>query len=235
MTNANIIGNYNFLGAPGRPYSGGVLANPGFDLVHVTFVHATPLAAGLDAAVKCVLAANRPVLSIAGFELRIPAPLTADGFETFNKTYIAKLQEIGLDVEQTIPTARTNVATSLSPVTEASVHGFTYSTPGPSERHSFLMSGVAEEAPADVATMLDSIMTSLSSRMSELGASWEDATVIQLYGLDEMQQPVVDRVLRRVGQAAARGIHWFPSLPPIQGLRLEIDVRSAGTEVFSSA
>ena len=235
MTTQNAVGNYRFLGAPGRPYSGGVLVDGGFDLVHVTFEAALPLAAGLAAAVQHVTAATRPVLSIAGFELRIPAPLTGDGFESFNKTYIAKLLELGLEVGHAIPTARTNVATSINPVTEASVHGFTYSVPGNSRRRAFLMSGVAEEAPADVPTMLESIMTSLSSRMGELGASWDDATVVQLYGVDELQQPVVERVLKRVGRAAARGIHWFPSLPPIEGLRLEIDVRSAGTEVFAPA
>jgi len=65
--------------------------------------------------------------------------------------------------------------------------------------------------------------------------SWEDATAIQLYGVDEVQSLLVENVLRRLGPAAVHGIHWFPSLPPIEGLRLEIDVRSAGTELVLPA
>jgi hypothetical protein len=42
---------------------------------------------------------------------------------------------------------------------------------------------------------------------------------------------VVERVLVRAGDAAVHGIHWFPSRPPIVGLKLEIDVRSAGLEL----
>jgi hypothetical protein len=234
VTSANLAGNYSFLGAPGGPYSGGVLADPGFDLVHVTFDEAAPLEAGLEAAVGHVTGAQRPALSIAGFELRIPTPLTAEGFASFNQPYIGALRRLGLEVDGMIPTTRTNVALSVSGVAEPSVHGFTYTVPGNSDRRRFLMSGVAEEAQADVPTMLDSIMTTLGARMNELGASWADATFIQLYGMDEMQQAVVDRVLKRIGRASARGVHWFPSLPPIEGLRLEIDVRSAGTEVFVS-
>ena len=71
----------------------------------------------------------------------------------------------------------------------------------------------------------------LSSRMAELGVKWQDATAIQLYGVDDVQGRLVEHVLGHLGPAAIHGIHWFPSLPPIEGLRLEIDVRAAGTEM----
>jgi hypothetical protein len=45
----------------------------------------------------------------------------------------------------------------------------------------------------------------------------------------------VEQVLKRVGGAAVHGIQWFPSLPPIEGLKLEIDARSAGTELVIGA
>jgi hypothetical protein len=79
--------------------------------------------------------------------------------------------------------------------------------------------------------MLTSMMRTLSGRMGELGVTWEDATRIQLYGVDDVQALLVDHVLRQLGPAAIHGIHWFPSRPPIEGLNLEIDVRSAGTEL----
>jgi hypothetical protein len=71
----------------------------------------------------------------------------------------------------------------------------------------------------------------LSGRLEELGASWDDATDIQLYGIDEIEAGVVDGLLKKVGGSAVHGVKWFPSLPPIAGLKLEVDVRSAGTEL----
>jgi hypothetical protein len=97
------------------------------------------------------------------------------------------------------------------------------------------MSGVAEEKPADLESMLTSIMAVLSARMAELGVKWDDATKTQLYGVDDVQGLLVDHVLRHLGPAAIHGIHWFPSRPPIEGLNLEIDVRSSGTELILPA
>src|SRR5712692_7984349 len=92
-----------------------------------------------------------------------------------------------------------------------------------------------EDEGDDTATRLDSIMRVLSSRLETLGVAWDDATAIQLYGVDDFQNLAVEKVLTRVGQAAVHGIRWFPSLPPIEGLKLEIDVRSAGTELVLPA
>jgi hypothetical protein len=68
--------------------------------------------------------------------------------------------------------------------------------------------------------------------MAELGVTWQGATAIQLYGVEVVQGLLADYVLKHLGPAAVHGIHWFPSLPPIEDLRLEIDVRSAGTELL---
>jgi len=71
----------------------------------------------------------------------------------------------------------------------------------------------------------------LTPRLDEMGVSWSDATAIQLYGVDDFQGDLVHTVLRRTGHAAVHGIHWFPSRPPIVGLKLEIDARSSGLEL----
>jgi hypothetical protein len=72
----------------------------------------------------------------------------------------------------------------------------------------------------------------LSARLEEMGVSWEDATALQLYGVEDVQALLVEHVLGRLGPAAAHGIRWFPSQPPIENLHLEIDVRSAGVELI---
>jgi hypothetical protein len=109
-----------------------------------------------------------------------------------------------------------------------------YTIPGRTSRRAFVVSGAPEEEGGDTATMLDSIMQVLSGRIEGLGATWDDATAIQLYGVADIQADMVERLLRQAGAGAVHGIQWFPSLPPIEGLKLEIDVRSAGTELVLS-
>jgi hypothetical protein len=79
--------------------------------------------------------------------------------------------------------------------------------------------------------MLDSIMNSILERMAAVEVSWDDATEIQIYGLEITPAAIEDCVLKRIGRAAVQGIHWFPALPPIDSLTLEVDVRGAGTEL----
>lgn len=227
---SNPAGGYRFLALDG-PYSGGAIADPGFDMAHARFEMPVPLAQGLAAAVGHVKAAGRPALAIAGFELRIPEPFKRQDFESFNVTYISHLRELGLEVDGRRPPARTNVAPTLGGVSEPSVYAVSYTVPASGARRGFVVSGAAEDGPGDAGTMLDSIVRQISERLDEMGASWDDATDIQWYGEEDVQELVVDRVLRRVDRAVVHGIRWFPSRPPIDDLRLEIDVRSAGTEL----
>jgi hypothetical protein len=235
MVARNPAGNYSFLGAEGRPFSGGALADPGFDLVHATFERPLALDTGLQAAARHLVKVSRPVQAIAGFELRIQEPFTSKGFETFNHRYVEALTAMGLEVDGLMPATRTNVAASIAGVSEPSLFAFYYTVPADRDVPRFVMSGVAEEKVDDLDAMLESMMRQLSTRMAELGVAWEDATAIQLYGVDVVQGLLVENVLRRLGPAAIHGIHWFPSDPPIEGLRLEIDVRSAGKELVLPA
>ena len=231
MLAQNRTGNYRFLAAEGRPFSGGAVADDGFDIVRARFERPLPLEAGLAAVARHVAAAGRPVEAIAGFELRIPKPMANAAFDLFNQTYIAHLRRLGLEVDGLMPAGRTNVAAVAGGVSEPSVYAVSYTAPGHRTRPAFVMSGAAEEQSGDNATMLDSIMRVLSVRLDELGVSWDQATAIQLYGVDDVQDLVVDTVLKKAGGAAIHGIQWFPSLPPVEGLKLEIDARSAGTEL----
>jgi hypothetical protein len=235
MLTHNRSGNYRFLAAEGRPFSGGAVADEGYDFVHARFERPLPLEAGLAAAARQVAAAGRPVHAIAGFELRIPEPLTKAAFDGFNERYVTSLKRLGLEVDGLMPAARTNVAVVVGAVSEPSLFAVSYTIVGQSTRRAFVLSGIPEEEGSDTASRLDSIMRVLSGRLEALGVSWEDATAIQLYGVDHFQDLLVEQVLKRVGGAAVHGIQWFPSLPPIEGLKLEIDARSAGTELVIGA
>lgn len=231
----NPPGNYRFIPLEGRPFSGGAVADEGFDITRARFTDPIPIDSGLAAAAAHVVAVGRTVHAIAGFELRIPEPLTRSDFDSFNRRYVSRLADLGLAVDGSVPCARTNVAPTVDGVSEPSVYAVSYTVPGRRNRPAFVLSGAPEAAPGDPATMLDSIMGALSTRLEEIGASWDGATTIQLYGVEDVQHLLVDRVLKRTGKAAVHGIHWFPSLPPIQGLVLEIDARSAGKELVLPA
>ena len=207
------------------------MADEGYDIAHVRFSSPIALAAGLAFAARHVASAGRPVHAIAGFELRIPEPLTQAAFDSFNRAYVGQLKGLGLEVDGLMPATRTNVAAAVGGVSEPSVYAVSYTVPAARSGRAFVLSGAPEEVSGDTAAMLESIMGVLTPRLEEMGASWGEATAIQLYGVDDFQAELVERVLIRTDQAAVHGIHWFPSLPPIVGLKLEIDARSAGLEL----
>ena len=54
-------GNYRSLTVPGRPFSDGIVADPGFDLVRAVLHRPLPLYEGLEAAGRHVEGLGRPV------------------------------------------------------------------------------------------------------------------------------------------------------------------------------
>jgi hypothetical protein len=226
----NPAGGYRFLSAEGRPFSHGVVASGGFDLVHATFARPIPLEAGIEAAVRHVAAAARPVQSIAGFELRSPNPMSQAEFDAFNRGYVAILHCVGIEVEGLIPSARTNVAPIIGAVDRPSVFGFTYAVPAPNAPPAFLMAGVPEEVEGDARAMRRNITEILASRAAALSCRLTDSTAVQVYAAGALDPDAIADVATELGDAAIHGLRWFPSLPPIEGLKYEIDARAARTE-----
>jgi hypothetical protein len=223
-------GSYRFVVAPGRPFSSGIVADAGFDLVHAVFFRPVPLSAGLEAARRHVESAGRPATALAAFELRIPEPLSREGFDAFNEPYVERMAGLGLRSGDHWVTARTNVAPTTAPVSEASLYAFTYTVAGGSRpQPAFRLSGATETrhdgTPAD---RLRSIVEALAAPMGELGASWEASTAINVYGASAAG---VDAVVDSFGSAALHGVTWFPSLPPLRDYEFEIDARGVGTEI----
>ncbi len=223
-------GDYRFLVVPGGPFSSGVVADEGFDLVHAVFLRPVPLSGGLEAARRHVEAAGRPVTAIGGFELRIPEPLSREDFDAFNGPYVQRMADMGLTSAGERVTARTNVAPTVAGVEQPSVHAFTYTVPGTGRPGpAFRLSGATEaRRDGSPAEKLRSIVEVLEARMAELGVGWPDATAINLYGA---AGGLGADLPASFGAAALHGITWFPSLPPIRDYEFEIDARGVGTEV----
>lgn len=229
-------GDYRFLAAPGRPFSGGVIADQGMTLVRATFRRPRPLEEGLTAAQRHVESHGRPVTAIAAFELRSPAPFTPEGFDAFNAPYVERLRTVGLTAEPNQPTARTNVAPTTVAVGEPSVHAFTYTGPASDAGPAFRMSGSAEtRRTGSDDDRLRSIVETLSAWMAELGVGWEMATAINLYASDLPAAGMANELARSFGEGSLHGIKWYPSLPPVQDLRFELDVRRVSQELILEA
>lgn len=224
-----VPGNYHVLVAHGRPFSAGIVADPGFDLVHAVFFRPVPLENGLEAARQHVQAAGRPVAAIGGFELRIPEPLSREQFDTFNAPYVERMAAMGLTNGNEMVAARTNVAPTVAGVSESSVYAFTYTVPGRGRpRRAFRLSGATETGPdGSTADRLRSIVEELEGRMAELGVGWDDATGINVYAAASAPTELA----ASFGTGALHGLAWFPSLPPITDFEFEIDARGVGTEL----
>lgn len=223
-------GSYRFVVAPGRPFSSGIVADRGFDLVHAVFFRPVPLAAGLETARRHVESAGRPAAALAAFELRIPEPLSREGFDAFNEPYVERMASLGLRSGEDWVTARTNVAPTTAPVAEPSLYAFTYTVPGADRpQPAFRLSGATETRHDGTdADRLRSIVEALAGPMGELGVSWEASTAINLYGASGA---AAGAVVDAFGAAALHGVTWFPSLPPLRDYEFEIDARGVGTEI----
>ena len=77
-------------------YSGGVAAEPGYEIELVRFLRPLPLAEGLAAAEAHLKSIARPAAAFAACELRSPAPFTEQGFRAFNEIYVVTLQKWGI-------------------------------------------------------------------------------------------------------------------------------------------
>ena len=117
MTSDFSAGNYRFIPAVFQ-YSGGVAANPGYEIERVRFGKLVPLAEGFAQIAKYIQAAGRPLTSFCACELRSPAAFTDEGFRNFNLHYVKTLAEWGVYDGKTNPVARSNVCPEIDPPAE---------------------------------------------------------------------------------------------------------------------
>lgn len=239
-------GDYRYLPGIGA-YSSGVIATPDHRIVHASLRAPLPYRQGFAAIERHLTQAGRPRAALCAVELRLPAPLSFDGFARFNEDYRALLADWKLLLGGDNPVARTNVAPVVRPPAEPSLYGFAYTAPGPAPRPSFVVAGSGElregplapsgivrrgestpEAMRDKATFVMGVM---DARLRGLGAAWADVTAMRIYTPYPVHPYLADTVLAPAGAAAAHGVHWFLSRPPIEGLDYEMDMRGTDREL----
>ena len=247
MVIANPRGNYSFLRGI-APYSAGAIAASGYAIEHARFLRPLRLSDGFNAVAAHLERIKRPKQALCGMELRSPKPFTFEGFNQFNRGYVGVLEQWQVLLEGGLnPVARTNVAPEVNPPSEPALYGFSYTVPAPNAPKTFVVAGAGELPegslkPQDVvrrgettaAALVEKarfVMALMEGRLKGLGVSWADATVTDVYTVHDIHPFLKNEIAARMHEAAAHGLTWHYSRPPIETIEYEMDVRGCRREV----
>jgi len=251
MLQSNPRGHYHFLPG-GYPYSSGVIADPGYEIIHVTFTRPCPWRDGFEFVDDHLSKAGVDRQALCGVELRSPQPFTRAGFIEFNQAYRQVLEEWDVLVNGENPVARTNVVPAWSTPSEEVMFGFSYTRSAPLlDRRTFVVAGGGElrggellEAPVirpgdtspdGLREKAQYVMKAMTRRLEGLGVSWSAATVTEIYTVHPLDSFVEDVILDQIGPAALHSLRWYHARPPIDELAYEMDVRGVRTELYLDA
>jgi hypothetical protein len=241
-------GNYRFL--PGiAPYSCGVVAAEGFEIVRVVLPQMLPLAAGFEQILYVLESHRRSRAALCAVELRSPRPYTFQGFSDFNAGYADVLRGWGVFVNGINPVARTNVAPVVDPPSEPSLYAFSFTRliTG-SALPTFVVAGsgelpegmlqrdaiiaLADITPAGLARKAAFVMDLMENRLRGLGVDWNRVRDTNVYTAHSITPLLPEVLLARMGSAARHGVHWHYTRPPIGDIEFEMDLRNTCQELL---
>ena len=241
-------GGYRFL--PGiTPYSCGVVAAPGHEIVAVTLRQPMPYADGLSCVAKFLHAQGRPKAALCGVRLRCPRPYSFEGFAEFNTAYTAILDEWKVFVDGVNPLARTNVAPAVGPPDEPVLYGFSYTQTceieavptfvvagagelpeGVLSRHQIV--SVGDDSALGLSSKAQYVLSLMDNRLAGLGVEWSAVTAVNVYTVHDLSAVLPEIILARIGSAAMHGVRWHYTRPPVEEIEFEMDVRGTRTELW---
>jgi hypothetical protein len=238
-------GGYRYISAFFQ-YSGGVAAQPGFEMERARLARPLPLAEGFRRVEEHFRAIGRPTTSFAACELRSPAPFTEQGFIDFNRQYVQTLERWGVYKDEVNPVARTNVCPEHDKPAAPSLYAFSYTVPARSPRGSFIIAGggdategrnplkdyIVRYGETSLDAMRDKVryvVSEMARRLASLGFAWRDAISTQAYTVQDIGPLVGEEIVAK--GAAPGGLSWHFCRPPVVGLEYEMDVRGAAREI----
>lgn len=243
----NPHGNYRFLTGI-APYSAGVIAMPGFEIVRATLQRPIPYRAGFDLIDDYLATLERPRAALCAVELRLPRPLSFAGFAEFNAGYQDLLARWDLLLNGRNPIARTNIAPAIAAPAAPSLYAFSYTVPTTAPVATFVVAGAGdlrdqadlsaaavvrpgESSPDALREKASAVMAVMTARLTGLGADWDAVTAVDIYTAQPVDSFLADVVLAPMGRAAGHGVHWHVSHPPIADLVYEMDLRGVRVEL----
>jgi hypothetical protein len=248
----NPSGNYRFLTGI-APYSAGVVAMPGHEIVRAGLARPVPWREGFARIESHLTSLDRPRAALCAVELRSPTPFTFAGFAAFNQDYQTRLAEWGLLLDGRNPVARTNVAPVVNPPAEPSLYAFSYTVPvtaltaGTDESPTFIVAGAgdlrdqADLSPAAIVRPGErsddamrekavAVLAVMQERLFGLGMGWGDVSGVGVYTARPLHSLLESTLTPSLHEANNCGIDWHYSRPPIAGLEFEMDLRGVRVE-----
>lgn len=229
------------------PYSCGVIAQPGHEMIRMTFASPLPWRTGFERVDAFLRSQGLRRTDLCAMELRSPRPFSMEGFIAFNRDYCRVLGDWGLLGEQTNPIARTNVCPLHLGFSEPVLHAFSVVRPNPElNQRTFIVAGAGElregtlvsdgivrrgetsaEALVEKARYVCDVM---AERLSGLGAVWEDVTAVNVYTVHPIHELVESVLWERIPAARAKGIQWHRTRPPVIDIEFEMDLHGIVTQ-----
>ena len=246
MLIANPLGGYRFLTGI-SPFSSGVVANAGHEVVHATLGAHVPWRQGFEQIDAHLAAVGRDRPALCAIELRCPAPYSMPDFLDFNAGYVELVRSWDLYVGDHNPLARTNVAPAHDPPDEPVLHAFSYTVEADDAPVTFVVSGAGEipEASLDDSEIIRKgetgpeamrekaafVAATMGSRLQAMGAGWDLVTTTDAYTVFMHEGLLEDAVVGAMGPATRHGLRWYRSRPPVIDLDFEMDVRGIRHEI----
>jgi hypothetical protein len=234
-------GTYRYLPAI-APYSAGVAAAPGHEIVALCFGEPPPVAQGFTRLDGELAERALPATALVGVELRSPEPFSFDGFDSFNEVYLGLLAERGLLEDRVNPLARTNVVPVYQPPAEpVLLTAFVVrpaTSPGPAGGD-FVVAGSGEVAggldpdnivargdlsPAGVAQKVAWVLSEMRERLAALAHRAEDPRITNVYTAHEIPG-LTESLVRGLPSVGRWGYTAWPTRPPLAEVEFEMDCR----------
>ncbi len=247
MLLANPRGGYHFLKGI-DPYSCGVVADTGHEVIHATLRSPLPWKEGFERIDSHLEKVGRDRRALCAVELRSPTPYSMEGFVAFNAGYCELVRSWDLYVGDLNPLARTNVAPADRPPDVPVLHGFSYTALAVEDAPTtFVVAGAGElreaaldendiirkgeSGPGAMREKASHVIGVMESRLHGLGVGWDLVTAINVYTVLLLEGLLEDAVLPKVGTATRHGLCWSRSRPPVRGLDFEMDMRGVRSEI----
>ena len=247
MLIANPSGNYHFLKGI-EPYSCGVIADNGFEIVHATLAQPADLKTGFKFITRYLETLSLDISSLCAMQLRSPSPYSMQGFIDFNSSYCEILREWGLYVNGLNPIARTNIAPQFKPPDTPQLHSFSYVIDNENVKQKTLVVAGAGELiegllekdriirPGDtsdnaIAEKARYVLNVMTERLVGLGGNWDLINCIDVYTIYPLRELLASAILPAVGTSHHNGIHWYYSRPPVIDIDFEMDMRGTVTNL----